>query len=717
MSDSTNNQDHQRLDTYQDEVSMPDSIVENAIIAGRYILIKQLGRGGMGEVWLAKDKNFEQRRVAIKFLSLVGPLTVDQRQDLQSRFSSEAEIMGLLTGSYVVGVLDRGQLDDGRPFIVMNYLKGQSLAERLQEGPLPTKIVVKILEGVSNALLEAHALNIIHRDLKPANIFLEELASKRIQVKVLDFGIAKLLMDDNSSQLGPKTKTGVSIGTPPYMAPEQFSLVGVGPACDMYSLGIVAYECLTGKLPFVGDMLEIVRAHATGKQAPKIEAKSGVPPALIQLVESLMNKDPELRPLPDKVIQDLQDIPTGGSTLVVTEPTGEGKTLSLLLMFLLFTVVFGVAAYYISTIPTKPQEVVEMAPAFTDAQDESELAKQQEDEVRRREAAEKERQAKLEAAEKERQAKLEAAEKERQAKLEAAEKERQAKLEAERKEAAEKERQAKLEAERKEAAEKVRQAKLEAKRREAKKRKKSKYKGMVFIAGTTFDMGCVPGDKCEDDEKPRHKVKLDSYYIDKTEVTVKAYTDCVRENKCDVPSRYDKSDGYEKYCNYGRDGYGQHPINCVNWHQAKKYCEAYGKRLPTEAEWEYAARGNSNHIYPWGNQKPSTRLAIFDGKRKWQGTAEVGSVKVKMAHGLKDMAGNVWEWVQDCYDKNAYKSREGKIAINAHMNKCSSGRRVLRGGSFRSNARGLRSSVRFSIIPSGGYWNGGFRCLRQHIDP
>ena len=215
---------------------------------------------------------------------------------------------------------------------------------------------------------------------------------------------------------------------------------------------------------------------------------------------------------------------------------------------------------------------------------------------------------------------------------------------------------------------------------------------MAYMPGGVFWMGCVPKDQeCVEDEKPRRKVRLTSYWIDKTEVTVEAYRKCVDKGDCERP----------RSCNYPDKL--KHPVNCVTWHQAKTYCESVGKRLPTEAQWERAARGKEGDIYPWGSNAPTADLAVFGGD-----TLPVAS-KTAAAHGLYDMAGNVWEWVQDCYQSDVYKERVNDVTIDP-VNSCSSGDRVLRGGSYDYSGFRLRSSDRDWVSPGVRYWLNGFRC-------
>ena len=196
---------------------------------------------------------------------------------------------------------------------------------------------------------------------------------------------------------------------------------------------------------------------------------------------------------------------------------------------------------------------------------------------------------------------------------------------------------------------------------------------------------------------------LSAYYIDKTEVTVADYKKCVNAGACTEP----RSSGQ---CNWNKNNGSKHPINCVDWKQAKTYCAFVGKRLPTEAEWERAARANDSDIYPWGSSRPTEDLAVY-GRELEEGTMPVAS-KPAAAHGLYDMAGNVWEWVEDCYDKDIYKTRKGRVVSPlSNPNVCPSGGRVLRGGASNVTGSWLRSSSRHWTSPVNWYSNVGFRCV------
>ncbi|MGW3498201.1 serine/threonine-protein kinase [Streptomyces sp. NPDC001020] len=253
------------------------------LIAGRYQLNTTIGRGAMGEVWRAYDQMLG-RHVAVKVLRAEN---TDPTAD--SRFRLEAQTAGRLHHPHVVGVLDFGE-HEGRLFLVMELVEGDSLSTVLSDdGPLPAERVAHIAAQAAAGLAVAHEQGIVHRDIKPGNLLLDADGT----VKIGDFGIARF-MDDPSAAL---TATGQIVGTSLYIAPERALGKPAGPPSDVYSLGCVLYQLLTGKPPFRADTpIAILHQHLDAAPVPPRELGVSLPPAFENYLLSLLAKRPEERP-------------------------------------------------------------------------------------------------------------------------------------------------------------------------------------------------------------------------------------------------------------------------------------------------------------------------------------------------------------------------------------------------------------------------------------
>jgi formylglycine-generating enzyme required for sulfatase activity len=233
---------------------------------------------------------------------------------------------------------------------------------------------------------------------------------------------------------------------------------------------------------------------------------------------------------------------------------------------------------------------------------------------------------------------------------------------------------------------------------------------LVTVPAGEFAMGCRRSDdaRCDRDELPHHKVRLSEFEIDRLEVDVARYAACVRAGRCSVEG---VTEG--ELCNWSRSDRLDHPMNCVDWHQARAYCAWAGMRLPTEAEWERAARGKDRRIYPWGDEAPSCKLAVMDDGGDGCGrdsTWPTGSRPAGASpYGALDLAGNVWEWVADRYDPRYYEQspRRDPLGPDGGVE------RSVRGGSWLSNdVADLRASERHGSPASYRSYNLGFRCAR-----
>jgi serine/threonine protein kinase len=250
-----------------------------AILAGRYRLEEVVGYGGMGSVWRATHTGLGEQ-VAVKLVSS----SFARSSEALRRFDTEAKSAAKLRSRHVPHVFDNGVLEDGTPFLVMDLLRGESLAARLGRlGPIPLPETVSILEQCCRALTRAHSLGIIHRDIKPENVYLaQSVDDDGYIVKVLDFGIAKvtssLSADGRSS-----TRTGTLLGTPLYMSPEQArGLRSIDARTDLYSLGLVAFTMLTGRLPFLGETIGDLLLQICSEPLPSIRAAAPTLPLAME---------------------------------------------------------------------------------------------------------------------------------------------------------------------------------------------------------------------------------------------------------------------------------------------------------------------------------------------------------------------------------------------------------------------------------------------------
>ncbi|MGW3607587.1 serine/threonine-protein kinase [Micromonospora sp. NPDC005161] len=252
---------------------------------GRYRLEQRIGVGGMSEVWRAHDRVLD-RPVAVK---LISPGADGQHGPVE-RIQAEARSAARLVHPNVASVHDFGTSSSalpGRqvPYIVMELAEGETLAAHLRAGPLDWRISVRVCAEVGAALAAAHANGIVHRDVKPANIMLTPSG-----VKVLDFGIA------SPAGASDPTPEGIIVGTPAYLAPEQFDGAPATPAADMYALGVLLYYCLTGRLPYAADSTVELLGARRRRPAEPLPEIDGLPPEVAELCRSCLAEDPARRP-------------------------------------------------------------------------------------------------------------------------------------------------------------------------------------------------------------------------------------------------------------------------------------------------------------------------------------------------------------------------------------------------------------------------------------
>ena len=658
----------------------------------RYVLTRRKGKGGMGEVWQAIDTKLQQL-VAIKFLHrlVLSPDSPEGRAAL-AEFNREVDALRSVKRG-VVQLLDKGILPGGRLFFVMEWLEGVSLDKVLRKRRLSQEESLALLGQVARTLQEAHSKGVIHRDIKPSNIFVQRTAGEN-EYRLVDFGVAKRTD-------AAHTTTSFS-GTFRYAAPEQIR-GRVSFSSDLYSLGVVVWEAVTGSQLFHGDELEVIGQKASKDwQPPPWPSDAHVVDDLQVLLRNLVSTDPEQRIVgsASELLEHLVRIQKG---LVVSELSEDGVhdigqdvdaqsaepserpsysshspipfvSVSASLLLVLSSAWLALNSYpvrleFVSRTPgikvygEKDDEFLcDMIPNTSCTEDCEESCGVElpfsvfsvgfifkgpsyiSERVPLRPMF----------------------------------------------------------------SQRV-EVKFERRGREVVTASKTNRE-MSKISGGESLLGCRDLDRsCGRYEKPAHKVRISSFEIERTEVTVAAYKKCVESGQCEPLPRGSS-------CNHMKEGRDNHPINCVSWYQARQYCTVHGMRLPTEAEWERAARKKEVDIYPWGNANPSEKRALFGGD--WNsGTKEVKSYPVA-ANGLFGMAGNVSEWVEDCYEENIYKSRsqdsEAGLEIINPVNaphECASRVRGLRGGAFTSVPSELRVSYRGKR--SSDYWSRliGFRCV------
>jgi len=273
---------------------------------GRYEIVRELGKGAMGTVYLGKDPKIN-REVAIKTMALAQEFEPDEMEEVKERFFREAETAGMLNHPNIVTIYDAGDEHD-LAYIAMEFLDGSDLAPYTKKGKLfPATATMKICGKVAEALHYAQSQNVVHRDIKPANIML----LKDKTVKVTDFGIARITASS-------KTKTGVVLGTPSYMSPEQLSGKHVDGRSDLFSLGVMMYEMLSGARPFRGDSMATLMFQIANEPHPDIREHSDViPERTAKLIDRMLSKDPETR-VPNgaavvkEIVQCLRDMAAKG---------------------------------------------------------------------------------------------------------------------------------------------------------------------------------------------------------------------------------------------------------------------------------------------------------------------------------------------------------------------------------------------------------------------
>ena len=558
----------------------------------RYNIIDLLGQGGMATVYRAYDTRLE-REVALKVIRHEA-FPPDVLQNELKRFEREAKSLARLSHPNIVKVLDYGEYE-GSPFLVMEYLPGGTLKQKIGS-PIAWQDAMHLLLPVARGVEYAHNREIIHRDIKPSNILLAENETPTLS----DFGIAKLFQNEGTLL----TASGMAMGTPEYMAPEQWTGKTV-PQSDMYALGVVLYEMVTGRRPYTADTPGgVFMMQVTEPVLFPRDIVPHLPEAVEQFLLKALSREPSNRHASmTEFIRDMELLLSNAETKV---PINRMETLKgspgqssvrkdasspirKLVPFNWKAATLGgvilLAVVVAAAVVLMKKKSTPLAAEITD----------------------------------------------------------------------------------------------------------SKNAVMVLVPEGDFVMGSDNGDE---DERPVHTVYLDEFYIDKYEVTNLDYRVCVVDGVCKPP---------QDMTNYNNPEYENHPVVYVDWEMARTYCDWRDAQLPTEAQWEKAARGMDARTYPWGEGiacSQANYLSCIEDTQPFDSYA--GSLS---PYGAYNMAGNVWEWVADWYSP-AYDVSETDNPVGAESGE----RRVLRGGGWNQHEYLLRTSARLGVVPTDVFLSFGFRC-------
>jgi hypothetical protein len=289
--------------------AIPADGAPRRVVSGRYELQRLIGRGGSAEVWRAEDTSLA-RPVALKLVTV-------PHDESSARAGDEARTLARLNHPGLVPVYDAGTDEQGRPWVVMELVEGETLGDALKRGPVPMERTAQIGQSVAEALAYVHGKGLVHRDVKPGNVLLGNDGRARLT----DFGIARLV------DAARVTSTGMMVGTASYLAPEQVAGEPVGPPADVYALGLVLLECLTGEREYAGSTVEVALA--------RLNRQPDVPPDLPHgwtgLLEAMTHRDPARRPAPGEAARELAAIAGGGAatTTMLAAPVGVPSTQAL----------------------------------------------------------------------------------------------------------------------------------------------------------------------------------------------------------------------------------------------------------------------------------------------------------------------------------------------------------------------------------------------------
>jgi formylglycine-generating enzyme required for sulfatase activity len=693
-------------------------------IADKYAVESVVGEGGFATVYRAMHLIWK-RPVALKVFKALGDFAEKDRQKLLDEFIQEGALLADLSArtAAIVQARDIGMLDadgaQGVPYMVLEWLEGATLEATLYDEKArglalrSAADVVTFLDAAAEALALAHRKGVAHRDVKPGNVFVIGDARGDFTVKLLDFGIAKVV-SDAQKMAGTFTKTSgqVTSFTPAYGAPEQFSRThgATGPWTDVFALALIVVEVLTGHEALQGD--DFVQLAVSSGNPDRRPTPRTLGADVSDSVEAVLAKALSVKPTdrwqtggefwnamrlavamaPMRGMTDTSPQPSGlggpGRVSVVGGPSasaaspasaartevaqwnpaaptntapsvsgpaatasGSSKTGLFVGLGLGALIAVGVGVFALGGKGASGSAPSGVASAVSTASASSAMA-----------------------------------------------------------------------------------APSASASASAAVVPLTCPQGMIAIPGGSFFMGSDDGLTME---KPAHQVTLQPFCVDEFEVTVDRYRACSEAGRCKRAGTTNDWAGitekdrkaFDPLCNVrDPDKRGQHPVNCVDWAMADKFCHEQGGRLPTEAEWEFAARGPDGRKYPWGDDDPASghlnacgkecvawgqkngveEKAMYDADDGFPNTAPVGSFpKGASRYGVQDVVGNVWEWVADWYGEY------GKDEEAAPKGPAAGDEKVIRGGSWNgSYASWVRPTFRYKDAPTKRSYGIGFRCAK-----